>query len=81
MTEMEAMRARHSVRSYQDRPLPADVVEALEAEIAEIESTLADPSIYAKDNARAVALTARLPVARAELDAAETRWLELSERA
>ena len=56
-------------------------MEALEAEIAEIKSALADPSIYAKDNARAVALTARLPVARAELDAAETRWLELSERA
>lgn len=56
-------------------------IETLEAEIAEIESALADPSIYAKDNARAVALTARLPVARAELDAAETRWLELSERA
>ena len=56
-------------------------MEALEAEIAEIESALADPSIYAKDNARAVALTARFPVARAELDAAETRWLELSERA
>lgn len=56
-------------------------MEALETEIAEVESALADPSIYAKDNARAVALTARLPVARAELDAAETRWLELSERA
>lgn len=56
-------------------------METLEAEIAEIESALADPSIYAKDNARVVALTARLPVARAELDAAETRWLELSERA
>ena len=56
-------------------------MEALEAEIAEIESALADTSIYGKDNARAVALTARLPVARAELDAAETRWLELSERA
>lgn len=56
-------------------------METLEAEIAEIESVLADPSIYAKDNARAVALTARLPDARAALDAAETRWLELSERA
>ena len=56
-------------------------MEALEAEIAEIASALADPSIYAKDNARAVALTARLPAARAALDAAETRWLELSERA
>ncbi len=56
-------------------------MEELEAEIAEIASALADPSIYAKDNARAVALTARLPAARAALDAAETRWLELSERA
>lgn len=56
-------------------------IEVLETEIAEIESTLADPSIYAKDNARAVAMTARLPQAREELDAAETRWLELSERA
>ena len=56
-------------------------IEALETESAEIESTLADPSIYAKDNARAVAMTARLPQAREELDAAETRWLELSERA
>ena len=34
MERMEAMRARHSVRSYMDRPLEADVVEALEAEIA-----------------------------------------------
>ena len=59
--------------------LPA-AIEALEHEIAEIESALADPSIFAKDNARAMALTARLPQAREELDAAETRWLELSER-
>ncbi len=55
-------------------------MEALEAEIADIEAALADPSIYAQDNARATALTARLPLARAALDAAETRWLELSER-
>ena len=34
MELMEAMRARHSVRSYTDRPLPADVVDVLEAEIA-----------------------------------------------
>ncbi len=56
-------------------------MEALEAEIADIESTLADPVIYAQDNARATALTARLPQAREELDAAENRWLELLERA
>ncbi len=56
-------------------------MEALETEIANIEATLADPAIYAQDNARATALTARLPQAREELDAAENRWLELSERA
>ncbi len=56
-------------------------IEALEAEIADIESALADPAIYAQDNVRATALTARLPLAREELDAAENRWLELSERA
>ncbi|MDO5324950.1 MAG: nitroreductase family protein [Clostridia bacterium] len=34
MEMMEVMRARHSVRRYVDRPLPADVVDVLEAEIA-----------------------------------------------
>ena len=34
MTTMEAMRARHSVRSYTDKPSPADVADILEAEIA-----------------------------------------------
>lgn len=56
-------------------------IDALEAEIAAAETALSDPTIYAKDAARARALVARLPQARAELDAAETRWLELSDRA
>lgn len=56
-------------------------IDALEAEIAAAETALSDPTIYAKDAARAHALVARLPQARAELDAAETRWLELSDRA
>ena len=34
MMMMEAMRARHSVRSYVDRPLEADAVDILEAEIS-----------------------------------------------
>ena len=34
MTMMEAMRARHSVRSYVDRPLEADTVNILEEEIS-----------------------------------------------
>lgn len=56
-------------------------IDALEAEIAAAETALSDPTIYAKDAARARTLVARLPQARAELDAAETRWLELSDRA
>ena len=34
MTTMEAMEARHSVRSYQNKPIPAEVVAELEQEIA-----------------------------------------------
>lgn len=34
MELMEAMKARHSVRSYTDKPIEADVLQALQAEIA-----------------------------------------------
>ena len=42
---------------------------------------LSDPSLYSRDPAKAAEITARLPAAKDELDEAETRWLELSERA
>jgi len=38
---------------------------------------LADPALYAKDAARFQKLAARAEAARAELDEAEVRWLEL----
>jgi len=38
MTIEEAIKARHSVRAYEDKPLPADVVKALEAKIAQCNS-------------------------------------------
>ena len=56
-------------------------IASLEAEIAEIESSLGDPAFYTKDASRASALSERLSTAKDELDAAETRWLELSELA
>ena len=81
---LPATTARPAKLTYNEKreldALPA-TIEALEQEIADIESALADPTLYSTDNARATALTARLPQARDELDAAETRWLELSERA
>jgi ATP-binding cassette subfamily F protein uup len=54
-------------------------IAALEQEIARIESTLADVSIYAREPARATELTLRMAAAKEELDASETRWLELSD--
>ncbi len=36
MTELEALQSRHSVRKYQDRPLEANDIAALQDEIAKI---------------------------------------------
>jgi len=81
--EGEKVEGKGKLSYREQRELEAlpERLSALEAEIAEIETALADPTIYARDNARALELTARLPQAREELDAAETRWLELSDRA
>ena len=59
--------------------LPARI-EALEKEIAEIEAFLSDGTNYAKDPLRCKSSSERLPLARTELDVAESRWLELEER-
>ncbi len=56
-------------------------IATLEGEIASIEASFADPAFYARDPAGATAANVRLEAARAELDAAETRWLELSDLA
>ncbi len=56
-------------------------IAVLEKEIADIEAALSDPAIFVKDNKRAMELTNRLEPAKSELEEAETRWLELSERA
>mgnify|MGYP001178574149 FL=1 len=55
-------------------------IEKLEAEIAKLAETMADPGLYARDPAAAQAAAERTAAARAELDAAEERWLELEEK-
>ena len=60
--------------------LPARI-EELEKEIAAIEAALADGTAYARDAKRAAADAARLPGARAELEALLERWMALSELA
>ena len=74
--------ARQKKLSYKEqRELAAlpDRIAALEKEISDIETAFADPTFYSRDPGGASAANARLESARAELDAAETRWLELSE--
>ena len=79
----QASAERQKKLSYKEqRELDAlpDRIAALEREIADIEAAFADPTFYSRDPEGAAAANARLDPARAELDAAETRWLELSER-
>ena len=57
-----------------------DRIDALEKEIAAIEAFLSDGSNYARDPAKCKSDSERLPLAKSELDAAESRWLELEER-
>ena len=52
-------------------------IEALHAEMAALDRALADPGLYARDPKGFAAKTARIGAAQAELDAAETEWLEL----
>jgi len=52
-------------------------IEALQAEIGALHQALADPELYGRDAASFARKTARLGAAQADLDAAETEWLEL----
>src|SRR5207302_2971145 len=52
-------------------------IAALQAEIAQLQSALADPDLYRRNAADFQAKTQRLSAAHAELDAAETEWLQL----
>ena len=56
-------------------------IEALDAEIAEIENALADPDLYRRDPEMHRNLGERLTAAIDEKSAAEDRWLELAARA
>ncbi|GAB4398689.1 MAG: ATP-binding cassette domain-containing protein [Rhodoferax sp.] len=68
--------ARRKLSYKEQRELDAlpGLIEALEAEQAAIHAELADPSLYARDNARAVALSQRCAAIDDELTAALERW-------
>jgi ATP-binding cassette subfamily F protein uup len=69
--------------SYKDqRRLEAleEAIEALPGRIAELESGLADPALYATDRAQFERLSAALEAARMALSEAEDEWLALEAR-
>jgi ATP-binding cassette subfamily F protein uup len=70
--------------SYNDQRdydrLPGEI-ERLEGEVAADEAALSDPDLYTRDPARFASLTERIARNRAEIEAAEYRWLEVAELA
>jgi ATP-binding cassette subfamily F protein uup len=74
--------ARQRLGYKEQRELDAlpDRIGEIEAEIAQVEDLLADPDLYARDAAAFEAAGGRLADLRQALEAAESRWLELSEK-
>ncbi len=72
-------RKKLSYKDQRDYDLLPARIEAIEKEMAGIESDLSDGSLFTRDNARFSALTAKLETLREEKAAAEDRWLELAE--
>jgi len=70
--------------SYKDQRdydrLPAEI-ERLEAEVSSDETALSDADLYRSDPERFAELTERIARNRAEIEAAEYRWLEVAEMA
>jgi ATP-binding cassette subfamily F protein uup len=60
--------------------LPGEI-EQLEAQVAADEAALHDPDLYARDPMKFGELTERIARNRAEIEAAELRWLEVAELA
>ena len=52
-------------------------IAALQAEMTALNTALADPALYSRDPKAFAAKSARLTAAQAEIEAAETEWLEL----
>jgi ATP-binding cassette subfamily F protein uup len=76
--------AASSKLSYKDQRdydrLPGEI-EKMQADIADAETALSDPDLYARDSRRFADLTERIARNRAEIEAAELRWLEVAEMA
>ena len=72
-------RKKLSYKDQRDYDLLPARIEEIEKEMAAIENELSDGSLFARDNARFNALTAKLDKLRDDKAAAEDRWLALAE--
>ena len=72
---------RLSYKDQRDFDRLPDEIARLERQIAEDEANLHDPDLFARDPERFTALTERIARHRAEVEAAELRWLEVAELA
>jgi ATP-binding cassette subfamily F protein uup len=72
-------RKKLSYKDQRDYDLLPGRIEDIEAEMAKAETELSDGTLFTRDNARFVTLTAKLDALRDEKAAAEDRWLALAE--
>jgi ATP-binding cassette subfamily F protein uup len=80
-TSSTSPRAKLGFRDAHDlERLPAEIAR-IEAAIAAASEALSDPSLFARDQRRFEALTVEMDRLRHALDRAETRWLEVAEKA
>jgi ATP-binding cassette subfamily F protein uup len=73
-------RTRLTYKDQRELDLLPERIAQLENEIETLETKLGDNTLFERDRGAFDHVAARLDVAREELEAAETRWLELEER-
>ncbi len=71
---------RFSTKEQRELAEASAKLDRLHTEIATLESALADPALYQRNSTKAAQAGALLARKRAELHAAEERWLELEEK-
>ena len=72
-------KAKLSYKDQRDYEQIPTRIEELQTMIARGEDALSDPELYTRDPAKFSQITAAIAKCRAEMDAAEERWLELAE--
>ena len=76
-----AARRKLSYKDQRDYDRLPGEIERLQAQVAADEQALSDPHLYTRDPMQFAELTERIARHRADIEAAEVRWLEVAEMA